>query len=1190
MKSRLLFLAFFTFVFQHAFAQDFSNKGTDFWLCFPSHVPSGANNIAKMALFLTSNQNSSGTIKVGSFSTTFTVTANQIAGPIDIPYSVAHILTSESGTPVNKGIHVEVDAGKPAVVLYAHVYASARSEASLILPTNVLGKKYLSMNYIQNTGTNFFSQFNIVAVEANTTVKYQLRKNGVLESTVTTKELPNVGDVLQIQDKADLTGSIIESTSSTGASCKKIAVFSGSSAVNIGLINGGTAQAGSSTDPLFQQCYPVNTWGRNFGMVPFVTGSSPFHYRVLASENNTNVSIDGQAVTLNAGEYYPSHPSNLQQVAVNKPFLISSDKPISVAQYMLSSNVNGYGSNNGDPEMILLNPIEQNIADISVFSSKLEVIRSQYINIFTRYNNIGSLKINGSAPKSAFVRMPAPNDAYAYLIEDLTNYGTNSFRITSDSGFNGICYGIGNVESYGYSAGTSVKDFTKIASFQNPYKRIDSAVSCVNTPFQFSVPLSNIPQSITWDFSAAPNITPNTQVGPQLNPISDSIVSAGGQNLYYFSNKNTYSFTNPNTALVRDTIKVYTTSTTPDGCGSTEQTYLIPVKVSPLPIADFAFTASCITDSVRFRDATSNIPESFVEKAIWTFDDGTTDSVPNPNKKYSTPKTYNVRYQPISSYGCIGDVTKPVTVTAPPVAGFTHSANTCAGNQVTFTDASTIASPGTIVKWIWSFGEGNRITNTTGAPVTYTYAAVGQYTATLEVESNTGCKSQVFSKVINVTPLPVANIVLPEVCLSDAFAQFTDSSFISDGSQGSFTYLWNFGDNNANTTNPNTSTSKDPRHKYSAVGIYKVSMTVTSKDGCSSTITKDFTVNGSIPVANFNVLNSAGLCSNTKVEIQNNSTVDFGTLTKVEIVWDAANEPTTVFTDRNPSATAIYSHNYPVLSNTKNYQVTFRAFSGGTCVNETTKTLTVNGSPKVSFTAIPNICVDANAIQITQSSEVTGVSGSFAFAGNGITPAGFFTPSVAGVGQTSIKYTYTTNTGCRDSATMPITVLANPKVDAGPDLFILEGGSATINAKASGNGLSFLWTPATYLSSTSILNPMVVPLADKRYKLTVTAEGGCTASDEVFVKVLVAPEVPGAFSPNKDGINDTWNIQYLETYPGAIIEVFNRYGQIVYRSTGYPKQWDGTVNGNPLPVGVYYYIINPKNGRKQITGSVTILR
>jgi gliding motility-associated-like protein len=117
-----------------------------------------------------------------------------------------------------------------------------------------------------------------------------------------------------------------------------------------------------------------------------------------------------------------------------------------------------------------------------------------------------------------------------------------------------------------------------------------------------------------------------------------------------------------------------------------------------------------------------------------------------------------------------------------------------------------------------------------------------------------------------------------------------------------------------------------------------------------------------------------------------------------------------------------------------------------------------------------------------------------------------------------------------------------------------------------------------------------VPLADKTYKLTVTAEGGCAASDEVFVKVLVAPEVPNAFSPNKDGINDTWNIQFLETYPGAIIEVFNRYGQIVYRSTGYSKQWDGTFNGNPLPVGVYYYIINPKNGRKQLTGSVSIIR
>jgi gliding motility-associated-like protein len=97
-------------------------------------------------------------------------------------------------------------------------------------------------------------------------------------------------------------------------------------------------------------------------------------------------------------------------------------------------------------------------------------------------------------------------------------------------------------------------------------------------------------------------------------------------------------------------------------------------------------------------------------------------------------------------------------------------------------------------------------------------------------------------------------------------------------------------------------------------------------------------------------------------------------------------------------------------------------------------------------------------------------------------------------------------------------------------------------------------------------------------------------SDTVFVKVLKSPLVPNAFSPNGDGINDTWRIQYLESYPGASIEVFNRYGQKVFISTGYDVEWDGYFNGSLLPIGTYYYIINPKNGRKTITGSVSIIR
>src|SRR5207253_370207 len=110
------------------------------------------------------------------------------------------------------------------------------------------------------------------------------------------------------------------------------------------------------------------------------------------------------------------------------------------------------------------------------------------------------------------------------------------------------------------------------------------------------------------------------------------------------------------------------------------------------------------------------------------------------------------------------------------------------------------------------------------------------------------------------------------------------------------------------------------------------------------------------------------------------------------------------------------------------------------------------------------------------------------------------------------------------------------------------------------------------------------------YKLTATSTGGCEGSGQVTILILKTLGIPNAFSPNGDGINDTWNIASLASYPNCTVEIFNRYGTKVYNSIGYSKPWDGTFNGSSLPVGVYYYIINPKNGRRPYTGNVTILK
>jgi gliding motility-associated-like protein len=74
--------------------------------------------------------------------------------------------------------------------------------------------------------------------------------------------------------------------------------------------------------------------------------------------------------------------------------------------------------------------------------------------------------------------------------------------------------------------------------------------------------------------------------------------------------------------------------------------------------------------------------------------------------------------------------------------------------------------------------------------------------------------------------------------------------------------------------------------------------------------------------------------------------------------------------------------------------------------------------------------------------------------------------------------------------------------------------------------------------------------------------------------------IPGGLSPNGDGINDTWNIQGLEDYPGTSISVFDRWGKKLFFSTSASEPWNGTFEGKELPTADYYYIIELDNGEK----------
>lgn len=1469
-RYRFVLLCLFVLFLFSAQAQDFSNKGKDFWLGYGFHVNMGAGvataqrDAQDMVLYFTSDKNATVTVEIPSvnYKQTYTVLANQVTTSNTLPKSGTQDARISAAGKFTTGIHVTSDV---PIVAYAHIYNASVSGASLLFPTNTLGKDYYSVNYTQSSNATFANSFFfVVATENNTTVEITpsaanvngLPVNQPFTVTLNQGEIYNVMGTTSGTSGTDLTGSRIRSVSvGSAGGCKKIAVFSGSGKISIG------GSANGSADNLFAQSFPSVAWGKKYLTAP--TGSQPNnYYRICVSDPSTVVKLNGVALPtsmLQSGFYYQFKNSNASGTNAPLPNLIEADKPVLVAQYCTTQGVDGNANTAGDPEMIYLSPVEQTINDITLYSASKYNITSSFINVIIKNSGVKSFSLDGVSKAASFqVHPQEPGYSYATL-----SVSAGSHRLYSDTGFNAIAYGFGSAESYGYNAGTNIRDFTPVATFQNVFGRVDSAVTCVNSPVKFSVPLSFAPTTLKWDFSAAPSINPNAAIGPVSNPTPDSTRSLNGQNLNYYSPGGTYTFTAANANLtIRDTIKLYTTSSTPDGCGSTDQLYTIPVTVRDAPVAAFQINhAGCLADTVKLADQSTG---TGLKRWQWDFSDGTTadTSAGGYNKLYTSAGSgsYAIKLKVYNDIGCVSaEQSQTLNISPKPVAKFTVPATTCVNDNIVFTDASTVQT-GTVGKRTWNLDNGaGPVDVAGGAAQSATYTTFGTKDVWLLAYSSTGCASDTFriTPQFKINAVPEPGFVIPEVCLNDASATFTDTSKAADGST-SFTYQWQFNAGSpAVSPGPNitTSTAQNPAVKYNKAADYKVSLKVTS-NGCVATLVKDFTVNGANPVSVFEVQQPAALCSNDSVRIKNKSTVDFGVVTRLEIFWDAA-DPTKKTVDENPTPNKIYAYRYPDFQSpaSKNYTVSLVAYSGNaaSCSKSSSQTITVNASPKVSFVTMPGICNEAAARQITEATFDNRVTGTFTYSGTGVSSTGLFNPQTAGVGTYTIKYTYTSNKNCIDTASKPITVwpspvatwtvaaplcqkndivftdssvakfsnivkrnwnyddgsatvtrtsgnayayqfaaaktynvslqvitdsgcrstlntqavkinylpkpaftmpsvclpdgngqftsqssigdgsealfsyrwnfndpndpavstlkdpthrftalgpyavqlkitskdgcvdsltqsfttiypqpkaafsaapteicvgdsirfkdLGNgissaaaswswnfgdgsvasvqdpvkkyvdsgaftvrywftngqgcvsdtskqqvtvypyPKLDLGPDLKILEGGVATLRpVLAYGAGLQYLWTPATYLSSDTAAVPKATPPDDITYQLKLTGKGGCSATDAIFIQVLKAPEVPNVFSPNGDGINDTWRIKYLESYPGAEIDVFNRYGQAVFHSVGYDVDWDGTYNGKPMPVGTYYYVINPKNGRKIITGSVTIIK
>ncbi|MGP8216987.1 MAG: gliding motility-associated C-terminal domain-containing protein [Bacteroidia bacterium] len=182
---------------------------------------------------------------------------------------------------------------------------------------------------------------------------------------------------------------------------------------------------------------------------------------------------------------------------------------------------------------------------------------------------------------------------------------------------------------------------------------------------------------------------------------------------------------------------------------------------------------------------------------------------------------------------------------------------------------------------------------------------------------------------------------------------------------------------------------------------------------------------------------------------------------------------------------------------------------------------------------------------------------------------------------------------CTDSMTVNVTVNPLPIVRTGGMQTIYLYTSATLGGSPTGPaGSTYSWSPGTGMKDSTVANPVVSPTVTTIYTVTVKSSAGCSVTDTVTIKVIPNFTPTSGFTPNGDGINDTWQLA-LGNFPNSTVEVFNRWGEKVFSSDiGYSKPWDGTYNGDPLPVGTYYYVINLHDTRfpNAYTGPVTIMR
>ncbi|AEV99515.1 hypothetical protein A4D02_27115 [Niastella koreensis] len=271
-----------------------------------------------------------------------------------------------------------------------------------------------------------------------------------------------------------------------------------------------------------------------------------------------------------------------------------------------------------------------------------------------------------------------------------------------------------------------------------------------------------------------------------------------------------------------------------------------------------------------------------------------------------------------------------------------------------------------------------------------------------------------------------------------------------------------------------------------------------------------------------------------------------------------------------------YSINQGGLALSNNYQLTY--VPANLVINKAVLTATAGNKTVCLHDVLSPSSVPISYSGFKYSDNVTAIKKAPVVNIPGYLIAGNYTITLSG--GVADNYTFTFVSG--QLTVLPVPTGGITQVPVGPGVVNTPNINSGMQLMApAAAGYSYNW-------STGESAALIFVKLSGTYSVLVTNSDGCSTKFSTAVKQLTLI-IPNIFSPNGDGVHDRWVIENLENYPGNQVQIYNRYGQLVYKVSNFVS-WDGKVNGADMPVGTYYYIIDPKNGQKPVTGYIDIIR